>query len=757
VKKYLLFHHESFQMKKILLLVVGLCVTQFMMAQITDIAEVRAYAAGATPIDDPDIFNLASYDVTYTITGIALNGPEFGRIRYIQDATGSLAVYDAAALDDVQRGDSIIVTGPLIEFASLLEISGLDDFELVSTGNTLPEPQVITLLEFEESNESRLVKVENVSFAVEGSFEGNTNYALVDDSGEFRDLRISNTTDLIGTPIPDVPLSVVGLLGQYQDNYQLLVRDIMDFEFSGPPGFSTAINTEATANDMTVSFNTSGVGNTSVSYGLTEELELGTVSEEALTNEHTISIDGLEPGQIYFIQVSSTSGTGETSTSDIIAVVTTSLSSGNIDVYFNRSVNNDYATFEDAVRLPQTFDDTLKAYIAKAESTLDIAIYNVDNDLGMVDAINAVAASGVTVRVVANEGMNAAAFNGLNVAQKIKSPGGQDYGLMHNKFVIIDAESTDPNVPYVITGSTNWTDVQLEFDANNLVIIQDQALARVYQLEFEEMIGGKFSNDKSNNTPKKLVVGGKQVEVYFSPTDDTNNVLQETIETADSELYFAILEFTRNDLAYAITDEVEEGVFVAGVMNNVSDDNASPYGIMTDFSDNVVEDNTDYQVHHKYMIIDQCDLDSDPLVLTGSHNWSTNAQARSDENILIIHDANIANQFYQEWVERYNQALGTELLACSELGVGVSSINEINPLKAYPNPVQNDLYLELSSEETNKAINLQVVDVTGRIVLEKNFELLNGQNLYRVDVTSLNNGVYVLKIDNRNTKFVVNK
>ena len=91
---------------------------------------------------------------------------------------------------------------------------------------------------------------------------------------------------------------------------------------------------------------------------------------------------------------------------------------------------------------------------------------------------------------------------------------------MHNKFVVIDANSTDPNVPAVWTGSTNWTPAQLSTDRNNAVAVQDQSLARVYTIEFEEMWGSStatpgtslFGSRKTDNTPHYLVVGGKKVE-----------------------------------------------------------------------------------------------------------------------------------------------------------------------------------------------------------------------------------------------------
>ena len=53
-------------------------------------------------------------------------------------------------------------------------------------------------------------------------------------------------------------------------------------------------------------------------------------------------------------------------------------------------------------------------------------------------------------------------------------------------------------------------------------------------------------------------------------------------------------------------------------------------------------------LHHKYAIIDANVPASNPLVLTGSHNWSSNAENNSDENTLFIYNETIANIYLQE-------------------------------------------------------------------------------------------------------------
>ena len=131
---------------------------------------------------------------------------------------------------------------------------------------------------------------------------------------------------------------------------------------------------------------------------------------------------------------------------------------------------------------------------------------------------------------------------------------------MHNKFVIFDANNTNPNLPWVWTGSTNWTEAQIEGpDQNNAIAIQDQSLALAYKLEFEEMWGSstqtpnlaisKFGPYKTDNTPHNFIIGGKKVECYFSPSDNTNTQIIATINSANSDIDIAAM-LTRTGWIY---------------------------------------------------------------------------------------------------------------------------------------------------------------------------------------------------------------
>ena len=112
-----------------------------------DIATARSQGVGAT----------------VTITGTVTNGDELGPIRYIEDATAGLALYDPTALSGTVRGDEITVTGVLVDYNGLMEMTPVNSSVTNSVGNSVP-PQIITPIQIGEDTESELVQIDNVIF-----------------------------------------------------------------------------------------------------------------------------------------------------------------------------------------------------------------------------------------------------------------------------------------------------------------------------------------------------------------------------------------------------------------------------------------------------------------------------------------------------------------------------------------------------------------------------------------------------------------
>lgn len=201
-------------MKKILGF--GLCFAATMAFSQTDINDARTnYNPGQT----------------VTIKGVAANGGELGPIRYIQDLTGGLPAY-GGILSGVAEGDSVEVTGTLLDFNGLLEISPTNTLNTFGTG-VVPAPTNLGIPDFNNNVEGRLVQIDNVTFTAGGNFSGNTNYQFTDGTNT-ADIRINSGTNLVGTAIPTGPVSIVGLLSEF-NSFQVLPRRTTDiFPYAAP-------------------------------------------------------------------------------------------------------------------------------------------------------------------------------------------------------------------------------------------------------------------------------------------------------------------------------------------------------------------------------------------------------------------------------------------------------------------------------------------------------------------------------------------
>ncbi|MFM2049189.1 MAG: hypothetical protein RI955_1737, partial [Bacteroidota bacterium] len=652
-------------MKKILLTAFAIASILQTKAQTITCAAARTQGTGAA-----------------TITGIVTNGAELGgTIRYIQDATGGAAVY-GTSMAAFNRGDSITVSGTLTQYNGLMELT-VPNATLATASHPSPNPVVgTTNATFIEANEGRLVRLNGVMFTSSGNFSGNKNYDITQSGNNTEDIRINGSSNLVGTPIPNVPVDVVGILSEYNvgtytgTSYQLILRDVNDIMYIGnPPVLLTSlIQSNITKTSFDVSFKTQNNGNTIVKYGLTPTALTSVAQSATLTTNHTVSLSGLNPATVYYVQGFSVSATNDTSKSNVQAMITESNSSGKMIAYFNNPVDNSKAQHGNmAMYLPNTFDDSLIAFFNAAVSTLDIAIYNVDNNLGVITAINNAVTRGVQVRLVCNQTVNTSLFTTPYIYQ---TPATHPT-YMHNKFIIRDVAS--PSLATVLTGSTNWTQQQLQTDQNNIVIIQDQSLAKGYQVEFDEFyIDHKYSNLKSNNSPHEFKIGGKRVEVYFGPTDNYLAEVKKHIATANYEVYVAMSSFTRTEISYTIVDSAvkKNGAYFAGV----SDNGATTAAVQNSFKNNSVDSmrisGNSGVFHHKYIIIDPNDVCSDPMVITGSSAISNNAESFNDENTIIIHDSTIANLYYQEFSQRSIDAGHTlTAKAYQSCTVGINVVN----------------------------------------------------------------------------------
>lgn len=700
----------------------------------------------------------AAIGSTVSVRGKVTNGTELGVIRYLQDNVSGIAIY-GSNVSSINRGDSIVATGTLTSYNNLLEITPVT-YTVVSPAGNMPPPIVITPNAFNETYEGRLIRIDNCTISGAGTnFAGNTNYTITA-ATQTAVIRISTTSNLVGAVIPSGTVSVIGIGSQFcsspasgcTNGYQLLPRDQNDI-INNSSIYLTSQPTSSviTTSGFDIRWTTNIAGTYYVKYGLTPNLELGILNGSGSSASPSIAVTGAPPATIYYAKVFSVNGADKDS-SGVKVFCTKSMSSGSIKVYFNRPVDNSVSSGTNAYYNP-AIGDSLAAYINRAKSTVDLTIYNWDDSVGgdkITSALNAAYTRGVKIRLIYDGTVSSppAGIIFLNPAiKKVASPQGSGYTIMHNKFVIIDANRSNPNDAVVWTGSTNWTKNQLGLDPNNVIIFQDQSMARGYKLEFDEMWGdssvtsssntalAKYGQYKKDNTPHEYNVNGKRVESYFSPSDGTNSHILSTIATANSDLYFAQLLITRNDIANKIAGQITANSITAkGILNDTAGAGATPYFIMrTPMTSANLKLNTFNNIfHHKYLIVDQSNTSSDPLLLTGSHNWSNGADQKNDENTVIVHDATIANIYYQEFTQRFKDAI-----------TGIETYEAHGTALIYPNPARNEFSIKIDSKETKASV--VITDVLGKQVATLPQAAMH-DGIVKVSDLELPTGVYIVNV-----------
>jgi len=291
-------------------------------------------------------------------------------------------------------------------------------------------------------------------------------------------------------------------------------------------------------------------------------------------------------------------------------------------------------------------DDALAAAINQARISVDVAVYDL-NLWSIRDALIATHRRGVTVRVVAeSDNMDEQEFQDLKDAG-IEVIGDRREGLMHDKFAVIDRNE-------VWTGSMNYTSGSAYLDNNNLIRLQSAKLAENYTHEFEQMfVDDHFGSNKTSGTPNPIVtISGSQIEVYFSPEDGTLEHILNAVGAAKQSIDFLAYSFTSDELGQALIKRARAGVTVRGVFDNdqYHSNAGTEFDTLRKEGIDVRLDGNSGLMHHKVFIIDG------QVVITGSYNFSNNAEHNNDENTIIIHNPDIAAQYANEFQKIYAES-----------------------------------------------------------------------------------------------------
>ncbi len=227
---------------------------------VPDVTETTSWSFSLTVTDDDDATDTDEVTITVnisaemtiaqaraqgtgvlvTVTGLvnSVNFSSSGSEYTFEDETAGIDLYFSGAVLDLGFGDDITVTGTTEEYNGKFEIvpGAVGDIVVNSTGNTLPDPQVITVAELAangENYESELIMILGVSNAGSGdawpNSGSNANLDITDNGTDISVMRIDKETEIDGSVEPIWPLDVIGVVSEFGGVYQILPRVLADF------------------------------------------------------------------------------------------------------------------------------------------------------------------------------------------------------------------------------------------------------------------------------------------------------------------------------------------------------------------------------------------------------------------------------------------------------------------------------------------------------------------------------------------------
>jgi phosphatidylserine/phosphatidylglycerophosphate/cardiolipin synthase-like enzyme len=134
------------------------------------------------------------------------------------------------------------------------------------------------------------------------------------------------------------------------------------------------------------------------------------------------------------------------------------------------------------------------------------------------------------------------------------------------------------------------------------------------------------------------------IEVYFSPKGGCTDAIVREIEAAGSSLFIQAYSFTSVPIAKAVVSAHQRGIHVEVILDSgQKTDKYSSADFLHHAGVPVLIDGEHAIAHNKIMIIDG------RTVITGSFNFSKQAENSNAENLLVIRDKNFADKYAANW------------------------------------------------------------------------------------------------------------
>ena len=321
------------------------------------------------------------------------------------------------------------------------------------------------------------------------------------------------------------------------------------------------------------------------------------------------------------------------------------ISSGDIKIFFidlNKVFKPDNSCIEEACK-------NLKQEIDNSKHSIDIALYGINNQPKIIQALINAKNRGVKIRRVYdyskkkyykdNEKLDKILQDFITDENYDKT---YDSALMHNKYFIFDNQK-------IWTGTSNISSTDLSgFNSNYTVIIKSKEIAEKYKEDFEQMYNGIFHKSKKTSNAVYIQLNkNTKIKPMFSPQDNIiNSEIIPLINLAQKYIYSPVFFITHKGIEEALINAHNRGVEVK-IINDATNAHTK-YTIHQNLREagiKVKTENYAGKMHSKAIIID------DKYTIIGSMNYTKSGNSKNDENILIIENNDIAK--YMKTTFRY--------------------------------------------------------------------------------------------------------
>ena len=147
-----------------------------------------------------------------------------------------------------------------------------------------------------------------------------------------------------------------------------------------------------------------------------------------------------------------------------------------------------------------------------------------------------------------------------------------------------------------------------------------------------------------STTQSQADISNQTLAVYFSPGGKCTEKIVETIAKARSTIHVQAYSFTSAPIAKALTDAHKRGIKIRVILDKSQRTaNYSSADFLLHAGIETLIDDQHAIAHNKVIIIDSS------TVITGSFNFTKAAENNNAENLLIIQNTSLAEQYKRNW------------------------------------------------------------------------------------------------------------